>query len=487
MSTSKLIRGITHILLAEALLIPTGFVTAVFLARELEPTGYGTFALISQFVIWLEFLLVSGLESTTIKFISGSDNKTPLINTVYSIYFAAGIMVALLVIVLAPGIALLVKTPEIAPLLKLLSIDIPLFTLAHAGRHIVAGCQKFHQNAVMRSIYWITRLIFIIFFVSIGMSVKGAIIGLICASLAESAIGFFYVRPNFLHGGFAKLKQFWHFLAPLQLAEINKRLLVQELIVLKAMGGTSVSTGLYGVAKNLALAPVLLSRAVKPTLLSILNHKRQENDLAARETALTCMRAVFWFIPLAVLLAASSREIILLIFGAAYRSAAPLFSILLFAGMGFFAINIGMVIFTAWNRPRLSISVTWPMVPAAITGYILLYPKLGAMGIAIATLSAVLISTILTFHVLYREWQLSLPLSTIIRGLSCSLIMFTAAHFWQASGVIVLVKLTILSLLNGLLLWRLGEFSLKERMLFTGLVFSKQEVFVTKQNEEDIP
>ncbi|MBN2416035.1 oligosaccharide flippase family protein [bacterium] len=457
---NTIIRGAARLFFAEALLIPTGFITAVFLARELQPAGYGTFALVSQFVIWTEYLLVSALENATITFLSGSTERKPLVNTVYIIYAVSGSLAALALALLAPAIALLVKAPETVPLLRLLSIDIPVFALAHAGRHIAAGCQQFRHNAAMRSVYWISRLIFIIWFVSIGLSIRGAIIGLICASAVEAALGFYLVRPDFLRDGFATITRFWHVTAPLQLAEIGKRLLVQELIILKALGGSAASVGNYGAAKNLALAPILLSRAINPALLSILNKARHGNEeRAARQMAVTTLRSLFWILPAVAIGAACAPEIVSFIFGTAYTDAAPLFSLLLFAGTGFLTINIGIVMFTAWNMTGMSLMVTLPMLPAAAAGYIIGYPAFGATGIAAATLAAVLTGTALTLFTLHRRLHLGPPGWTVIRSIGVTIAVTAAAAIWPASGGAVLLKIVALTASSLLLLSVTGEFS----------------------------
>ncbi len=46
-------RGAVTIFLANALLLPTGFITAIFLAHKLGPVDYGFFALVSSLVLWI--------------------------------------------------------------------------------------------------------------------------------------------------------------------------------------------------------------------------------------------------------------------------------------------------------------------------------------------------------------------------------------------------------------------------------------------------
>lgn len=477
MSRAGFFKGASQLLLAEGLLIPTGFVTAVYLARELRPANYGSFALISLWVVWMEGLLVSGLESTTIRLISGSRRKKPLINTIYAVYGGAGVLAAIGMMALAPAVARLVQSPELSSLIVLLCFDIPIFFVAQAGRHIASGCGKHHQNALLRSTYFLSRLVFIVLFVRLGLSIRGAILGLICASAAEALLGLFLARPDPIRGGFARLNRFWRYLAPLQMAEINMRLLNQELMVLRALGGTASTTGWYGAAKNLAIVPVLLIRAIRPTLLSTLNQARQRGEeYRAREVAVSSLRAFFWFLPPAVLLASCSREVVLFVYGSPYSFAAPLFPVLLFAGMGLLVIHTGNAIFAAWARPELSIRVSWPLVPAAVLGILMWYQKLGPMGIALAVLMAAAVGAAITWSVLFTMWRLFPPISTMLKSLVCAGLVFAASRSWPVSGWMIVVKLCTVALLGVGILWVLGEYTASERQFLRGLLGRKSGI-----------
>ena len=48
-----MLSGTIAIFIAEALILPTGFITAVFLARRLGPVGYGMFALASTVIVFV--------------------------------------------------------------------------------------------------------------------------------------------------------------------------------------------------------------------------------------------------------------------------------------------------------------------------------------------------------------------------------------------------------------------------------------------------
>lgn len=474
MNSSKFVKGALQLLLAEGLFIPTGFVTAVFLARQLAPANYGLFALISLLVVWVENLLVSGLESTTIKFISESKHKTPFVNTTYLVYVAAGILIAALMLWIAPGLSRLIQSPETTSLLQLLCLDIPIFAMAHASRHIATACKQFHLAAFMRSTYFLARLLFILLFVSFGLSIQGAIWGLIAASLAEAILGLILIRPNFIHGGFKKFKQFWNYLAPLQIAEINKKLLFHELILLKALGGSEIMTGCYGAAKNLAMLPHMLIRVIRPTLLSTLNTCLQTSrESEAKMLAVNSLRFIFWFLPFTIMLTRASKEISLLIFGKSYISAAPIFSMLLLAGIGFMFINTAGVIFTAWNKPQINVWITWPLVPLVILTLLFTYSYWGALSIAFAILLAVTICSMISIAILYTKLRIYAPLPTTIKSIMISIIIYGMTHYWTTSGWMILIKLSILSLIIASFFIFFKEFSTQERV-FMFQLFSKK-------------
>lgn len=60
--------------LAEALVLPTGLITAGYLTRHLGPEGYGLFTLAATLIGWVTFSTTSLFSRTTIKFISEAND-----------------------------------------------------------------------------------------------------------------------------------------------------------------------------------------------------------------------------------------------------------------------------------------------------------------------------------------------------------------------------------------------------------------------------
>jgi hypothetical protein len=68
--------------LAEVLILPSGFITAIFLARRLGPMIYGLSTLVSRLVLWIEWICTSVFSSTTIEFIGEASDWKPIGATV---------------------------------------------------------------------------------------------------------------------------------------------------------------------------------------------------------------------------------------------------------------------------------------------------------------------------------------------------------------------------------------------------------------------
>ncbi len=123
-------RGTLRVFLAESLMFPTGLVTAAFLTRRLGPSGYGLFTLAALIVSWLEWSISSLFARATLKFVGESDDWRPIGATVARLHLWAGAGVAAMLCAVSYPIAQAMHQPRLAWYLILLSLDIPLFSLA---------------------------------------------------------------------------------------------------------------------------------------------------------------------------------------------------------------------------------------------------------------------------------------------------------------------------------------------------------------------
>ncbi|MFI5323065.1 MAG: lipopolysaccharide biosynthesis protein [Thermodesulfobacteriota bacterium] len=206
--------GTVRVFLSESLLIPTGLLTTIFLTRMLGPGNYGIYGLAVSIVLWIEYSICNMFGGTSIKFIGETDDWEPIATTVLKLYLIVCAAAVLALWLFSGKIAEILNAPNLESCLSPLAIDIPIFVLSSAHLHILVGLGKFRERALTRAVRWLSRLVLIVVLVEVGLSVEGAILGIIASSLLELIIVRSYIRPPiFKHSDF-DTRKLWGFVAP---------------------------------------------------------------------------------------------------------------------------------------------------------------------------------------------------------------------------------------------------------------------------------
>ena len=462
--SGRLATGTIQVFLAEALLLPTGLLTAAFLTRQLGPESYGLLLLATTLVSWIGWSITSAFTRATIKFIGEAEDWQPVATTVLQLNLFLGVSAAAILWFVADPVANALGEPRMSSYLRLFIFEVPIFCATYVHRSVLVGLGKFSQRAIATATRWIARMILTITLVAAGLSIWGAIIGSLSAALIELLVCRFYVRPPLLKRSSFLIRNLWSYAVPLFLMAISLRLYDKlDLFMLKFLGGTAAEAGYYGTAQNLSSIPGLFTLAFVPLLLSTLTRLLRENELEkAKIYSRNAMRLVLFLLPFAALAAGAATEIIQLLFSATFLPAAPLFGILIFAAIAIAMIAITTTILTAASKPNWTIVLTSPMVPLAIAAHLWMIPKFGALGAAIVTITVSSLGALATIFAVYYLWQIFPSLLSLGRNLLISGLIYGLASFWETSGWLLVLKLLVLGLLIILGLLFLGEFSDRE-------------------------
>jgi O-antigen/teichoic acid export membrane protein len=473
-----------RVFLAGLLFPLTGIITAAFLTRRLGPEGYGLLVLSATLVVWIELGINSFFARATIKFVAEAEDWRSIGVTVSRLQFLAGLGGGLLLTLLAFPLAAFLNEPVLAPYLCLYSLHIPLTGLAQGYQNILVGIGHFKQKAVSSAGQWIARLVLILVLVEMGLSIEGAILGSIGASLVEIAISRRYVGlPFFGHAMFPSQK-FWNvglllFLSGMSLHSYSGL----GLVMLKTFGGTAQEVGIYGAAQNLSILPGIFSMAVGPLLFSTLSRMLSSGEAdQAKTIGRATMRMVLGLLPIAAMVSGAASEIVTLFFGQAFEPAAPLFALLIWGAVAFVMISVSMTIVTAARPPRLTLILSAPLVLLAMTGYWMMIPPYGALGAAFVTALCSWVGAVICVLVVYRLWSIVPPMGTLARSVVASVLAYALGAFWPVTGFWVLVKLSVITLVILLTYLLLREFNAGEIALARSFL-RRRTVPVEQQHE----
>jgi O-antigen/teichoic acid export membrane protein len=470
--TQRTFVGAVRVFSAESLLLPTGLLTAAFLARRLGPESYGLFVVTAAIIAWIEWSLTALFARTSIKLVADAHSWQKIGATIVSVYLFAASAGALLLWRLAPPLALLLHKPEVAEYLRIFAIDIPLFCLAQAHRNILVGMGCFNEQALAAATRWVSRLLLVLLLVQLGLRVEGAILGYIGASLLELTVARFFIRPAFSPRATLQVRRLWGVAVPLLLSSLALRFYDKlDLVTLTALGGSARQAGLYGAAQNLAIFPNLFASSFSPLLLSAVSRAfRDGKALLAQALVRDAMRAVILVTPFTALAAGSASEIVRLVYGPAFGPSATILSWLIFAALALLQLSLATAILIAANRAKLTLAVTGPLPVIALLGYVTVIPRWGASGAAPATFVCATLAALAAVIAVSRLGQTHFPWGSLVRSGSLSVISYAGAAWWIAPGFMLPIKLLVMS--SGILLGfcLLGEFTKAELTVLRALV-----------------
>jgi O-antigen/teichoic acid export membrane protein len=458
--------------LAEALFPLTGIVTAAFLTRRLGTDGYGLLVLAATVASWVDWTIGSLFARATIKLIGEAEDWRPVGATVMRLHLVWGCSAALLLCLVAVPLAALLQEPVLALYLALFALDIPISNVARVHTNILIGIGSFGPRALARASRWIARLVLIVVLVELGLSVTGAILGSIGASLAELAVGRWYVSPSVSRRAAFPARQLWIEAVPLFLFALSVTLHARlDLLALKILGGTSAEAGIYGAAQSLSSGPGLFALSFSPLLLSTLSRALRGGDTwLARDVGRDAMRAVLGLLPFVGVIIGSAPEIVDLVFGPAFSTAAPLLACLSLGALAQVMISVAAVILVASGKSHWAFAMVSPLVPLAIVGHAVLIPRLGPFGASLVTTVSAGAAALAAMTVVYRVWQIRPSLGTVGRSLLLFGMAYAVAVSWPAPGIFLFVKLTVIAVVIFAAFLLLGEFSADERAMLRSVV-----------------
>jgi O-antigen/teichoic acid export membrane protein len=438
--------------------------TIAYLTRRLGPEGYGVFTLAATIVVWVEHAITSFCSRPTVRFVGTVEDWASVVATASRLRLAVDVTAMALVWLAAPAFSALLGEAEMTAVLRLFALDIPLAGRARVQRDILVGLGRYSRAALATSGRWIFRLVMIVILVEAGLSIEGAVIGSLCASIIEALLnrtgfgGLLIGKPGL------PVARMFGYAIPLFLSSVLMLLFNRmDLFLVKILGGTTADVGAYAASQNAALAVGIIGSALSPVILSTVSRQRASGDLeAARNTVRNGLRAVLLYLPVAILTATSASEIVPALFGSGFDAGVPVLALLSVAAVALVFHGVGCSILTAAGEPRLVLILTVPVPMIALIGHLAVIPRFGMTGAATVSLAVTVLGACFVLIAVVRVWQTGPRFLTVIRVALISVLVGMASSAWSAPGIWVLVKLPMLAAVALALLVALGELKLTE-------------------------
>jgi len=480
--------GTLKLLTVQALGLAAGLLIAIFLTRQLGPELYGLYTVAATIVIWVELSATLVFSRTTVKFLAEATDWQAVASALAQTQLLVSLVAAALLVAAAPALSSWLRSPELATYLRLFALEVPLFALAHVHRSTLIGRGAFGRGALVSAAHWLSRLALVLLFLGLGLSLTGAILASIGASVVALTVARVFVRPALLSRGAFPFRRLVGYALPLFFYTMGMRLFSRlDLLVVKALGGTLAAAGYYGAAQNLTIVPLgLFAASFSPPLLATLTRLlRQGRDETAQAMAGQAMRLVLCLLPLAGLAAGAAPEIVNLVYGSPFSPAAPLSALLIFAALAITLIGVTTAILTAAGRPGWTFALTGPLVPLALGAHLVLVPRFGLVGAAAATTALAWLGAGLTTLAVYRQCGVIPAPATILRTTLTTLIAYVLSSAWHTSGARVILELSGMTAVIVTCLFLLGELTGQD-LAFARSLFIKESDRISPTSGEGV-
>ena len=453
-------RGTVKLAIAQVVMAACGIATHIYLTRALQPQLYGLLAVVTSVIIWWEAVGEALVRNATTRFVAEAGEQwRPAASSAVRMTLAWGGLLVILGLLSAPLVSRMLGDPRLVPYLWLFSADLALFPLFITLAEVLAGRRRYTFYAGSWAIYWLAKAGLVIGLVAAGLSVHGAILGSILASVVGVVVAWWWSSAG-LSRGAVPARKFIVFGLPLAgIALLRRTVQNMDLWAITRLLGGYNRVGYYGLAQYISRAMMMLPVAVCGAAFPTLTQAISRNDQpACRRLIRQSFRfALIAMVAALAVLGSSMSELIVLIFQADFAPASGPAIGLLVGGLLFAMEFVGTTVLVAAGKSGLCLAAFAPIVPVNILlNYVLVsrYEMWG--GVTATVISAAIVAAIIIILV-WREFRAVLAPPAVIRTLLAGGLIYLVGIHIPVTGWLVLLKCTGLAMGYGVVLIASGE------------------------------
>lgn len=389
---SSLGRGTLFQMLAFAAFVMSGYVLNISMAYILAPVAYGLLGIMINITNIARVLLSTGLPNATSKFIAENDDEMsyPILRTSLKLQWVMAAVIVTIFVGGAPIWARMLSDSSLVPYFWACAPLIPLMGVYqvilsyHNGRHWFVG------QAWIQVLYSVTRVVFALALVLLGLHVFGVLFGFSLSLALCAGLAWYFVRPK--HGAANhQSRQLIAFALPLMALAIGQAVLVNlDLLQIKSYFPKSDIVGYYSGMCSLSRTPYFMLVAFSVTLLPVVTTMLAKHGVerAAAVVSRSITYLVMTALPLLAVFIAVPGPLLDFVFPKAYTSAS---TALIWASLAqtLLAIVASLTaVITAKGKPYTAAAAWIVCIPVQLIAGAILIPRYGMNGTGLSSLIA---------------------------------------------------------------------------------------------------
>src|SRR4030042_2106468 len=323
MVKTSIIKGTIYLTIAQVIFVVVGYIINLGLGKFLGPSNYWIFSVVISLITTINLILTTGIPRAVSKFISEDSSKKEAVKiTALKLQLVLSAVIFFFYFIFAKQISLLLRDINLTRYIQISAFIIPSYSLYSLIIGYLNGLREYRKQALNQIIYFLTKLVLIFFFVILGFSVLGAIVGFTLAPITGFLASMFFIKFNIGSGTFY-MKKIINFATPIIFFSLATNLILSiDLFSVKALLTTSnEATGFYSAASMIARVicylPGALSTAIFPAISSSTyngqDHKTKNYIIKSIKLTL------LFLIPTVIFISLGSKQLVSILFFLNYR------------------------------------------------------------------------------------------------------------------------------------------------------------------------
>lgn len=464
----KLLKGSFIILIGTIIFRIGGYIYVVLTQSLLGIEGYGMLSLVMSFQWILILIAVAGLPPAIAKYVSeylAKDDKymvKQVIKTSFKIMLIMSLIFTTVFFFLAKPLANIFNGgPEVVILFQAVSFIAPFSVILGLFRGVFQGYQRMTDIMITRAVEQIFMIGMAVVFILAGFYVLGAVIGTLIgfaiASTSALLIFRFYIwdglkdvkKPENPENEYKLAKKLLIFSSPIIITGLAELTLFQTGNFIIPLYMSFTSLGYYNIASPIARLPLIISSSVAVALLPAASEALALNgkSLVKRYVIHSYRYLLIVLLPTCAVVIILGQPIMHLLFpkaSLAYSFVGTALSILVI-GMAFFSIyGISASVLQAAGKPYPAMFFLAIGTASNLILTVILVPKYGLNGAAIATMLASFMVMVLTTSKTIQVTGTKLPYMNLLKITLSAFLLGFCLLFMPKTIIGLLISLLLL-------------------------------------------
>jgi O-antigen/teichoic acid export membrane protein len=398
-----------------------GYISTFYFAHYLGPAVMGSFFLFLAYYGIFDLIGDGGFGGAAVKRISEGKAQ----NEYYSAYFILRMVLLCLTIV-----ALIIISPY---LLRFqdngLFYGLIIALIVGTGYSIIGtnlyGTSQVGVQQVSTLINTIIKCAVQILAVFIGFGVGGLVAGFIAGMIAATLLNLKYIQLSYSRCDRSHFKGILTFSIWTFLSAGGAIIYTYADTILIGIFMTDADVGIYRVAFQLTSVASFMVIAFHTVLYPRISKWHTEKEFHLIEYSMTksLTYSLFLAIPVTAGGIILSEKLLYYLYGSSFESGAPVLIILLFVQIANIFLYLQTMCLNAMDMPKVTFYTTLFSAILNIILNILLIPRLGISGAALASLATMVMNAVLTYAALKSSIRISIDARSVLNIIISALIM----------------------------------------------------------------